>query len=67
MKTRHFKHARESGAKKYFLDHHTHNTMRGFRDSLPVRNIYGCYSRISKKFKEYLNFIQAMQAIKISR
>ena len=41
--------------------------MRGFRDSLPVRNIYGCYSRISKKFKEYLNFIQAMQAIKISR
>ena len=30
-------------AKNYFIDHRTANTIHGFRDSVPVLKIQGCY------------------------
>ena len=33
----------EFGAKNYFTDHRTANTMTGFRDSFPVLKVHGCY------------------------
>ena len=31
------------GAKNYFTDYRTDNTIHGFRDSVPVLKIQGCY------------------------
>ena len=33
----------EFGAKNYFRDQGTANTIHGFRDSIPVLKIHGCY------------------------
>ena len=33
----------EFGAKNYFTDHRAANTLNGFRDSVPVLKIHGCY------------------------
>ena len=31
------------GAKNYFTDNRTANTIHGFRDSVPILKIHGCY------------------------
>ena len=41
----------EFGANKYFTDHHTPNAITDFRDSVPVRKMHDCYSRIRKKIR----------------
>ena len=38
----------EFGAKNYFTDHRTPNTIHGFRDSFEVLKIHGCYQDLQK-------------------
>ena len=49
------------------LQNITPNTIRSFRDSVPVRKMHGCYSRMHKNFEQHSILMQAMQAITISR
>ena len=39
---------REFGAKNYFTDQQTANTIHNFRDSVPVLNMYHCYWDVQK-------------------
>ena len=50
----------EFGAKNYFTDHRTANTIHGFRDSFLVLKILGCY-QVMQKFEQVSIPIQAMQ------
>ena len=44
---------REFGAKKYFKDHHTPNTIHGFGDSVLVCKMHDCYWNIRKNFEQH--------------
>ena len=43
----------EFGAKEYFADHHTSNTIHGFRDTALVCKMHDCYCRIRKNFEQH--------------
>ena len=51
----------EFGAKNYFTDHRAANTIHGFRDSVPVLKIHGCYKNTQKS--EQLSILVSIQAI----
>ena len=52
---------------EYFTDHHTPNAIRSFRDSVLVRIMHDCYSRIRKNFEQHFILMQALQVITTSR
>ena len=50
----------EFGAKSYFTDYRTANTINGFRDSSPVLKIHGCYQK-TQRFEQRSIAIQVIQ------
>ena len=50
----------EFGAKSYFTDHRTANTINRFRYSFPVLKIHGCY-KDTQKFEQLSIPIQAIK------
>ena len=48
------------GAKSYFTDHGTANTIHGFRGSFPVLKKHGCYQE-TQRFEQLSIPIQAIQ------
>ena len=45
-----------SGGKTNSTDHHTPDTINGFRDSVLVCKMYDCYCTISKNFEPFHSF-----------
>ena len=45
-----------SVGKTNFTDHHTPDTIKGFRDSVPVCKMHDCYCTISKNFEKFYSF-----------
>ena len=57
----------EFKAKTHFRDHHTHNAICSFRDSILVHKKHDYYSRIHKYFEQHFIPNQTMQVITTSR